>query len=94
MRGKGAQIIRGARNAPNIAPMETVIAAFGNERNRFNNDLKSFPPTDRQRIGDSELLVLGYVDLLRKAGFHVIDILARSTGSVTIAAMLNTRSLG
>ena len=23
--------------------METVIALFGNESNRFNNDLKSFP---------------------------------------------------
>ena len=26
-----------------IAQMETAIAAFGNESNRFNNNVKSFP---------------------------------------------------
>jgi AcrR family transcriptional regulator len=42
------EMIAAARSAPNCiaalcAPMETVIALFGNESNRFNNDLKSFP---------------------------------------------------
>jgi AcrR family transcriptional regulator len=42
------EMIEAAKAAPDcvaalIAPMETAIAAFGNESNRFNNDLKSFP---------------------------------------------------
>ncbi|HVN29866.1 MAG TPA: TetR/AcrR family transcriptional regulator, partial [Candidatus Binataceae bacterium] len=42
------EMVEAARIAPDcvaalIAPMETAIAAFGNESNRFNNDVKSFP---------------------------------------------------
>ena len=42
------EMIAAAKAAPNCiaalcAPMETAIAAFGNESNRFNNDVKSFP---------------------------------------------------
>jgi AcrR family transcriptional regulator len=42
------EMIAAAKAAPNCiaalcAPMETVIALFGSEGNRFNHDLKSFP---------------------------------------------------
>jgi AcrR family transcriptional regulator len=56
------EMVAAAKTAPNCiaalcAPMETVIAAFGNESNRFNHDLKSFPAglrvlrrTDQHRL--------------------------------------------
>jgi len=76
------EMIAAAKAAPNCiaalcAPMETVIAAFGNESNRFNNDLKSFPAglrvlkrTEKQRLRLTEEII---ADAVRIGAFRKVD---------------------
>ncbi|HLI80634.1 MAG TPA: TetR/AcrR family transcriptional regulator [Candidatus Binataceae bacterium] len=71
-----------AKAAPNCiaalcAPMETAITLFGNESNRFNNDLKSFPAgvrvlrrTEKQRMRLTEETVAQGV---RIGAFRKVD---------------------
>ncbi len=80
------EMIAAAKAAPNCiaalcAPMETVIAAFGNESNRFNNDLKSFPAglrvlkrTDKQRLRLAEETIAQGVRIgaFRKVDPHLV----------------------
>jgi AcrR family transcriptional regulator len=75
-----------AKAAPNCiaalcAPMETAIALLGNESNRFNNDLKSFPAgmrvlrrTEKQRIRLTEETVAQGVRIgaFRKVDPHLV----------------------
>jgi AcrR family transcriptional regulator len=75
-----------AKAAPNCiaalcAPMETAIAAFGNESNRFNNDFKSFPAglrvlkrTEKQRLRLTEESIAQGVRIgaFRKVDPHLV----------------------
>jgi AcrR family transcriptional regulator len=81
-----SEMIAAAKAAPNCiaalcAPMETVIAAFGNESNRFNNDLKSFPGglrvlkrTEKQRLKLTEECIAQAVRIgaFRKVDPHLV----------------------
>ncbi len=81
------EMIAAAKAAPNCiaalcAPMETVIAAFGNESNRFNNDLKSFPAgirvlkrTEKQRLRLTEEMIAQAVRIgaFRKVDPHLVS---------------------
>ena len=76
------EMFAAAKAAPNCiaalyAPMETAIALFGNESNRFNNDLKSFPAgvrllrrTEKQRMRVTEETVAQGV---RTGAFRKVD---------------------
>ncbi len=76
------EMIAAAKAAPNCiaalcAPMETAIAAFGNESNRFNNDVKSFPAgvrvlkrTEKQRQRLTEEII---ADAVRIGAFRKVD---------------------
>ncbi len=80
------EMIAAAMAAPNCiaalcAPMETVIAAFGNESNRFNNDLRSFPGglrvlrrTEKQRLRLAEETIAQGVRIgaFRKVEPHLV----------------------
>lgn len=80
------EMIAAAKAAPNCiaalcAPMETVIAAFGNESDRFNHDLKSFPGglrvlkrTDKQRLRLAEESIAQGVRIgaFRKVDPHLV----------------------
>jgi AcrR family transcriptional regulator len=92
------EMIAAAKAAPDCiaalcAPMETVIAAFGNESNRFNNDLRRFPPglrvwrrTDKQRVRLAEESIEQGVRLgaFRKVDAHLVAVaLHAATLSVT-----------
>jgi len=80
------EMIAAAKAAPNCiaalcAPMETVIAAFGNESNRFNNDLRSFPGglrvlrrTEKQRLRLAEETIAQGVRIgaFRKVDPHLV----------------------
>jgi AcrR family transcriptional regulator len=81
-----SEMVAAAKAAPNCiaalcAPMETAIAAFGNESNRFNNDFKSFPAglrvlrrTDKQRMRLTEESIAQGVRLgaFRKVDPHLV----------------------
>ena len=43
-------------------------------------------PNDRGEIGDQGIPVLGYVEMLKKAGFESIDVLSRDSWNVVLAA--------
>jgi len=76
------EMIDAAKAAPDCvaaltAPMETAIAAFGNESNRFNNDFKSFPAglrvlkrTNNQRLRLTEETIARGV---RTGAFRKVD---------------------
>ena len=76
------EMIASAKAAPNCiaalyAPMETAIALFGNESNRFNNDLRSFPAgvqvlrrTEKQRLRLNEETIAQGV---RVGAFRKVD---------------------
>jgi AcrR family transcriptional regulator len=80
------EMIAAAKAAPNCiaslcAPMETAITLFGNESNRFNNDLKSFPAglrvlrrTEKQRVRlTEESIAQGVrVGAFRKVDAHLV----------------------
>jgi len=80
------EMIAAAKAAPNCiaalcAPMETVIAAFGNESSRFNNDLRSFPGglrvlrrTEKQRLRLAEETIAQGVRVgaFRKVNPHLV----------------------
>ena len=80
------EMIAATRAAPNCiealcAPMETAITLFGNESNRFNNDLKSFPAglrvlkrTDKQRLRLTEETIAQGVRIgaFRKVDPHLV----------------------
>jgi AcrR family transcriptional regulator len=63
------------------APMETAITSFGNDSNRFNHDIKSFPPglrvlkrTEKQRLRLIEDCIANGVRLgtFRKVDPHLV----------------------
>jgi AcrR family transcriptional regulator len=80
------EMFAAAKTAPNCiaalcAPMETAITLFGNESNRFNNDLKSFPAgvrvlrrTEKQRMRLTEETVAQGVRIgaFRKVDPHLV----------------------
>jgi len=80
------EMIAAVKAAPNCiaalcAPMETAIAAFGNESSRFNHDFKSFPAglrvlrrTEKQRVKLIEECIAQGVGLgaFRKVDPHLV----------------------
>ncbi len=80
------EMLAATKAAPNCiaalcAPMETAITLFGNESNRFNNDLKSFPAglrvlkrTDKQRLRLTEESIAQGVRIgaFRKVDPHMV----------------------
>jgi|ERR1700683_3964506 len=80
------EMIAAAKAAPNCiaalcAPVETVITLFGNESDRFNHDLKTFPPglrvlkrTEKQRLRLTEESIAQGVRIgaFRKVDPHLV----------------------
>jgi AcrR family transcriptional regulator len=102
------EMIAAAKAAPDciaalIAPMETAIAAFGNESNRFNNDVKSFPGgvrvikrTQKQRLRLTEDSIAQGVRIgtFRKVDPHLVaTALHAAASSVTDPQFLSSATM-